>query len=303
MWFAWGMTSALATGCAVESGTPDEGRSADAAGETAGATSQAVLLHELRLSPTRTTQFWELAPGEVVVVSEGSLENDAPPSEADSKRTALEIFSALSSAPPPEKLVQAQKRADEIDALWAQRVSAPDIQPGLGGVKPSERVQVDFGNASARQFLGAAWWESAACSEAGYTQKFNISGEWYYPYIACWSDLMRFVNSGSVGIARDWEARFAGVTTNASYKHFYITCTNYVLFTDCHWDVENYSVNVGFWKTVTAGARKTRAGELHTPNDAGGGYFSLKFNGTSLLLGGNFCRNDVEDCTRWPHTI
>jgi hypothetical protein len=250
---------------------------------TGHANAKRTLLHEVQHSSTRTTRFWDLGYGELIVEKEGDIELDGPPPKDVSNGSALEIFESMGLGAPPAALVAAQARTDEISRRILERLS-----PGaagwqlLPGVGPSAREGVSPAAPEQRSFLGNSWWNETACDGSDYENHWQ-GDTWFIGTVACWDDPMAWVNSGSFYKTKAWEAMYWGYGSDVTYKHWWVGCTDYILWKNCSWQNDTSTSKKGTYRTWSGGGLTTdRAGEIRTPNNnSGSAMFSIKtYTGT-----------------------
>ena len=239
---------------------------------------QRTLLHEVRHSETRSTRFWDLGYGELVVEDEGHLERDGLPPEEALMGSPLEIFERMGQGTPPAALVVAQARTDDINRRISERLSAGE--PGwqlLPGVGPSVERDLSLAVPDSRSFLGNSWWRGIACDGSSYNNHWQ-GDIWFFGLVDCYDNPTAWANSGSMGNTKNWVAMYWGYGSDVTYKHWWIGCTDYILFTSCTWQNDTSTAKKGFYRTWNAGGIITdRAGEIRTPNNnSGSAMFSIK---------------------------
>jgi hypothetical protein len=240
---------------------------------------QRTLLHEVRHSETRSTRFWDLGYGELVVEDEGHLERDGLPPQSALMGSPLEIFERMGQGTPPAALVMAQARTDEINRRISERLSAGG--PGwqlLPGVGPSVEQGLSLAAPAGRTFLGNAWWRGVACDWSDYDEDHYEGDVWFRGEVRCWDNPMAWVNSGSYATTKAWVAMYWGYGSDVTYKHWWVGCTDYVIWENCTWRNDTSTAKKGFYRTWNGGGLTTdRAGEIRTPNNnSGSAMFSIK---------------------------
>lgn len=229
--------------------------------------SKGTLLYEMRLSGTRTVQFWEYEPGEVAVVETGHMEKDAKRLEQaenfeEYNTTDLgAIFLALqpgaSEKDVPQVLRDATLRIAKeapVRERAAEEEAKYDAPPLAEGGVHEEEVRSSM-NLSAFNWdwdADKAWFRKKFCEPSGAQQSQCITKYWYGSYSGAKKQTKFF---RAVGMA-------AGFNSSAYLYTKYKSCSFWP-WEGCEWKV-NYgrTLSPRHWGmvTFTSGARDRWAG-------------------------------------------
>lgn len=272
------ITACLGSEAEYEEGLSDDGEVASqtpALESNAKAGSHRKLLHEVRHSETKVTRFWEFAD-DVIVETIGSIEKDGMPTEEEVHGKPLEILARFKKGTPPAALVEAVERSERVSREFVkarkERGAKALLDSAVSGPRPPEASAVQAVDQS-RDFNAVSWWTTTACNFAGYPRCGSAA---LYAYKRCWDSPMSWVNSG-VHYADHWQAMYSGWGTDATYKHWVLSCTQVFWgVTKCTWESETQTVKKGYYATWNASNLRERAGDLSTPNNTGSALYSLK---------------------------
>jgi hypothetical protein len=209
---------------------------------------QGTLLHELKLSATRTVRFIESAPGEVVIAESGHMDIDAARLEEVTKtdtfegRELADIYLSLvpgaTRADVPAALVQAQGRiamARLVQARQAPRESVLATRAPPEGASPldAERGPSAASLNDTWDWVGdKAWFRSNFCSVTAAQSVSCITDYWYGSYSGAKDNTVYF---RAVGLA-------AGFDSTAYFYSKYKSCSIWP-WEGCEWPV-SYSVTL-----------------------------------------------------------
>ncbi|MCP3097345.1 hypothetical protein LZ198_00505 [Myxococcus sp. K15C18031901] len=252
------LCSLLLTACGAPS--PTEAPPAEAA-------VPGTLLHELKLSDTRTVRFIETAPGEVVVAESGHMDRDAAHLQAAMQEDteAKELADLYLSHVPgakredvPAALVQAQGRiamARIIQAREAAREVGRAAETLPDGPSP---LNAERGPAAASlndtwDWVGdKAWFRSNFCSTTATQSATCITDYWYGSYSGAKDNTVFF---RAVGLA-------AGFDSTAYFYTKFKSCSIWP-WEGCEWKVSyNSTLQARHYLTLTwnSGPRSRWAG-------------------------------------------